>query len=83
VADRILHRLAHGGRTGVFLAALVVILIALLSPGWIGGLLTIIVVALLAALMGRTWSVQPPATRAVRIVVLLVLTVFAIVKVTH
>ena len=81
MAERLLQRLSNGGRTGVFLAALVVILIALLAPGWIGALLTIIIVALLAALMRRTWAVQPVRTRTVRLLVLLILVIFAIYKV--
>jgi hypothetical protein len=80
VADRILQRLANGGRTGVFLTALVVILVALLSPGWIGGILLIIVVGLMGALMRRTWPVQTPRTRLIRLGVLVLLTLIAVYK---
>jgi hypothetical protein len=76
-----MQRLSNGGRTGVFLAALVVILIALLSPGWIGAVLTIMIVGLLAALMRRTWSVQTAQTRVLRVGVLLLLVVLAFLKI--
>ncbi len=81
VAERLLQRLSNGGRTGVFLAAFALAMIALLSPGWIGAILTIIIVALAAALMRRTWPVQPTRIRVIKVTILLVLVIFAVYKV--
>lgn len=83
MSERLLQRLSKGGRTGVFLGALGVILLALFAPGWIGAILIVVIIAALAVLMGRTWAVQPLATRAVRVIVLLVLAIFAGYKATH
>lgn len=83
MSERLLQRLSNGGRTGVFLAALVVILAALFAPGWIGAILTVVIIAALVVLMRQTWAVQPGRTRAIRVVVLLVLAAFAVYKATH
>lgn len=78
-----MQRLAFSGRTGVFLTALVIILAALLAPGWIGALLTVVIIALLIALMRRTWAFQTPRTRAMRLGVLVILFAFAVYKASH
>jgi hypothetical protein len=83
VSERLLERLANGGRTGVFLAALVFILAALFAPGWIGALLIVVAVAALAVLMRHTWAVQPTTTRAIRVTVLIALVALAFFKATH
>ena len=83
MSERLLHRLANGGRTGVFLGALVIILGALLAPSWIGAILVVIMIAVLAVLMRQTWPVQPPQTRVLRVCVLAVLAAFAVYKATH
>ncbi len=81
MTERFLQRLSNGGRTGVFLGALVVILAALLLPGWIGAILIVIIVGLAAALMRHTWAVQSTQTRVMRLAVLLLLLIFAVAKV--
>jgi hypothetical protein len=83
VSERLLQRLASGGRTGVFLAALAFILVALFVPGWIGALVIMTTVAALAVLMRHTWTVQPTKTRAVRVTVLAALVALAFYKATH
>lgn len=81
MSDRIMQRLAGGGRTGVFLAVIALTLIALFLPGIIGALLLALIVAGLATLMARTWVVTAPRARAIRIPVLVGLAVIAVVKV--
>ena len=81
--ERLMQRLAHGGRTGVFLAALVIILLALAFPGWLGAVFVIVIVAVLAMITRRTWSVQPPRTRATRVGILALLVLVAYLKARH
>ena len=45
MSDRIMQRLAGGGRTGVFLGAIAAVLIALFLPGWAGAILLTVIVA--------------------------------------
>ncbi|HEU5109019.1 MAG TPA: DUF6703 family protein [Micromonosporaceae bacterium] len=76
-----LARLARLNVTAVFLAALAFILIALFAPGIVGGALLLALAAALALLLVRTWPVQPPRTRALRLTVLALLVVAALVKI--
>ena len=83
MSERLLQRLSNGGRTGVFLAALVIILLALFAPGWIGAVLIVVIIATLAVLLRHTWAVAPTRARVLRVVVLLVLAALALYKATH
>src|SRR5687767_9560762 len=78
---RPLASLARLNVTGVFLATLALMLVALFAPGIVGGALLLALVAALAALMARTWPVQAPRTRALRLAVLALLTVVALIKI--
>ena len=77
----IMDRLTNGGRTGVFLGALVLVLLAFLLPGWIGAIVLFALVAALGWLLSHTWPVTPQQTRAMRLIVLLVLLGAAIYKI--
>ncbi|MGI5214427.1 hypothetical protein [Plantactinospora sp. CA-290183] len=77
----LLARLARVNPTAVFLAALVVVLVALFAPGIIGGGLLLLLGAGLAALLVTTWPVQRPATRVLRLVMLTLLVGIALVKI--
>jgi hypothetical protein len=68
---------------GLFLGALVIVLLALFLPGWIGAVLLATIIIALAALAARTWSVTAPGTRALRLAVLAAFAVLAIVKLTE
>lgn len=81
--ERLMQRLANGGRTGVFIAALVLILFALLLPGWGGALLVTMIVAIMAIISRRTWAVQPPRTRVTRMAILALLLLIAYLKAAH
>jgi hypothetical protein len=59
--------------TAVFLATLAVALVALFTPGVIGGLLLLALAGGLVYLMTTTWPVQTPGNRAVRLVILTML----------
>ncbi|MFS8479750.1 MAG: DUF6703 family protein [Micromonosporaceae bacterium] len=73
-------RLARLNRSAVFLVTLAVVLVALFAPDPIGGLLLLLLAAGLAAVALHTWPVQPPATRALRLLVLGLLVVIALTK---
>jgi hypothetical protein len=83
VSERIMQRLAGAGRTGVFLAVIVVTLVGLFLPSWLGALLIALLVAGLATLMTRTWIVTSPRNRMIRVLVLIALTVIALGKIVH
>jgi hypothetical protein len=83
VADRIMRRLSAGGRTGVFLGAIVVLLVALFLPGWYGAILLVAMVSGLGWLMTKTWRVAAPQTRTLRLLVLVLLFAIAVFKVTR
>ncbi|MBM0240349.1 hypothetical protein JNW88_30565 [Micromonospora sp. ATA32] len=76
----LLTRLARLNSTTVFLAALVVVLVALFTPGVVGGLLLLALAAALVALLATTWPVQAPQTRVIRLVMVTLLIAVALVK---
>jgi len=76
-----MDRLTSGGRTGVFLGALVLVLLAFFLPGWIGAILLLAMIAALGWLLAQTWPVTPQQSRAMRLIVLLVLFGAAIYKI--
>jgi hypothetical protein len=76
----LLTRLARLNSTTVFLAALVVVLVALFTPGVVGGLLLLALAAALVALLATTWPVQAPQTRVIRLVMVTLLIAVALAK---
>ncbi|SCG60676.1 DUF6703 family protein [Micromonospora inositola] len=76
----LLARLARVNPTTVFLATLVLVLVALFAPGPVGGLLLLALAAGLVWLMVTTWPVQRPATRVLRLVMLTLLIAVALAK---
>ncbi|PWU43966.1 hypothetical protein DLE60_32840 [Micromonospora globispora] len=76
----LLARLARLNPTTVFLATLVLVLVALFAPGAVGGLVLLALAALLVWLMSVTWPVQRPATRMVRLLLLTLLIAVALAK---
>jgi len=74
-------RLARVNPTSAFLAALVVVLAGLFLPGAIGGALLLLLAAGLVALLVRTWPVQAPQTRVLRLLMLALLVTVAIYKI--
>jgi uncharacterized membrane protein len=77
-SEQMLSRLGRTNPTIVFLVALAVLMGGLFLPGIVGAALLFVLGAMMAALTYTTWSVQPPATRVIR-VVLLVLVIAAVV----
>ena len=77
----VLDRLGRFSVTGVFLAAVAYVIVALFAPGVIGGVLLALLAAGLLALLARTWPVQAPQTRAARLVMLALLVAIAVVKI--
>lgn len=76
-----LARLARANPTAVFLATLVLVLVAFFAPGIIGGALLLALAAGLIALLTKTWPVQAPATRVLRLLVLTLLVTAALAKI--
>jgi hypothetical protein len=74
-------RLARVNPTSAFLVALVVVLAGLFLPGVIGALVLLVLAAGLATLLARTWPVQSPPTRAIRLVMLALLVAVALFKI--
>ena len=82
-AHDLLSRLSGRARPGLFLGALVIILLGLFLPGTIGAILVGLIVLAMAGLMSLTWSVTTPRTRVVRVLILLALAALAWYKATH
>ncbi|SCL38472.1 hypothetical protein GA0070624_6227 [Micromonospora rhizosphaerae] len=76
----LLARLARVNPTAVFLATLVLVLVALFDPGRVGGVLLLALAAALFWLLARTWPVQAPATRVIRLLILMLLVTVALAK---
>ncbi|MGC1213196.1 MAG: DUF6703 family protein [Micromonospora sp.] len=76
----LLARLGRLNPTTVFLATLVLVLVALFAPGPVGGLVLLALAALLVWLMSVTWPVQRPATRMIRLLMLTLLIAVALAK---
>ena len=68
-----MRRLARVNPTTAFVIALVIMLGGLFLPGIIGGAVLFVLGAGLAALTFATWPVQKPSTRALRLVMLVLL----------
>ena len=78
--ERVLVRLSRLNRTGVFLAVAGFVFLGLLLPGVAGAMLLLALAVALAWLLTRTWTIQPGASRAVRLLILALLILVAIIK---
>ncbi|WP_320066678.1 hypothetical protein [Micromonospora sp. RTGN7] len=76
----LLGRLARANPTSIFLVTLVLVLVALFTPGVAGGVLLLAIAAALVALLLTTWPVQAPANRVIRLVMLTLLITVALAK---
>jgi energy-coupling factor transporter transmembrane protein EcfT len=76
----LLTRLARLNPTTVFLGVLVLVLLGLFVPGVVGALLLLLLALVVAALVVATWA-RRPATRPLRLAVLLLLLVVAFLKI--
>ncbi len=76
----LLRRLARINRIRALLGTLALLVVAVLLPSPYSGIVLLALAAGLAWLLTITWSVQPAATRALRLVVLTLLTVAAITR---
>ncbi|MFI1197660.1 hypothetical protein ACH4T9_30990 [Micromonospora sp. NPDC020750] len=76
----LLGRLARANPTTIFLVTLALVLVALFTPGVVGGMLLLALAAALVALLLTTWAVQAPATRVIRLVMLTLLVTAALTK---
>ncbi|WP_433376544.1 DUF6703 family protein [Actinoplanes sp. CA-142083] len=72
-SENVLRRLARVSPTTAFIVALVLMLAGLFLPGIVGAAVLFVLAAGLAALTFTTWPVQPPPTRVLRVVMLVIL----------
>ena len=79
-SDNLIRRLARVSPTTAFIVALVVLLAGFFAPGIIGAALLSVLGAALATLTFITWPVQTPATRAVRVILLVLLFAAVVAK---
>ena len=79
--DNLLARLARINPTTAFVAALVLLLVGFFLPGIVGAAVLLLLGAALTALTYTTWPVQSPPSRAVRIVLLVLLLAVIVAKV--
>ena len=79
-SENLLRRLARVSPTKAFLGALVLMLAGLFLPGIVGAAVLFVLGAGLAALTFTTWPVQPPATRALRVLMLVLLFAAVVAK---
>ena len=79
-SENVLRRLARVNPTTAFIVALVLMVAGLFLPGIVGAALLFLLAAGLAALTFTTWPVQPPPTRIVRVVMLVLLLAGVVAK---
>jgi hypothetical protein len=79
-SENVLRRLARVNPTTAFIVALVLMLAGLFLPGIVGAALLFVLAAGLAARTFTTWPVQPPPTRVLRIVMLVLLIAAVVAK---
>ncbi|GAA2578831.1 hypothetical protein GCM10010399_05720 [Dactylosporangium fulvum] len=82
MSQRVLSRLGRLNPTVVFLGVGAYVFVALVLPGIIGAALLVLLAAGVGWLLTRTWSVQPPAIRIARLVILTLVVALAVVKAT-
>jgi len=80
-SDNLLRRLARINPTTAFIVALAVLLAGLFLPGIVGAALLFLLGLVLATMTFTTWTVQRQATRAVRMVLLVLLFATVVAKV--
>src|SRR5688572_8755695 len=68
--SQLLTRLGRLNATVVFLVTAAFVFAAMALPGVYGGTLLLVLAATVAFLMARTWPVQTPRTRAIRLIIL-------------
>jgi hypothetical protein len=78
----LLAKLGRVNRTTVFLVALAVMLIALFTPGVLGGILLLVLAAGLGVLLRHTWAGLPAGHRVLRVASIAVLVLVAVTKIT-
>jgi hypothetical protein len=79
-SENLMRRLARVNPTTAFIVALLIMLGGLFLPGIVGAALLFVLGAGLAALTFATWPVQTRATRAVRVLLLVLLFAAVVAK---
>jgi thiol:disulfide interchange protein len=79
-SDNLLRKLARVNPTTALLVALAIVLAGIFLPGIVGAALLFLLAVGLVALTFTTWPVQSPPTRAIRLLLLVLLVVAALAK---
>ena len=79
-SENLLRRLAKVNPTTAFIVALVLMLAGLFLPGIVGAAVLFLLGAGLATLTFTTWPVQPPPTRILRVLMLVLLLAAVVAK---
>jgi hypothetical protein len=79
-SDNVLRRLARVSPITAFLIALALMVAGLFLPGIVGAALLFVLAAALATLTFTTWPIQTPATRTVRLILLVLLLALVVAK---
>ncbi|GGM84867.1 DUF6703 family protein [Dactylosporangium sucinum] len=81
MSERVLIRLGRLNPTAVFLGVGVLVFVALVLPGIVGGALLFLLAAGVLWLLTKTWAVHPPRARVARVVILGLLVALAVFKI--
>jgi hypothetical protein len=82
MTQRVLTRLGRISPTAAFLGVGVLVFVALVLPGALGGLILLALAAGAGWLLAQTWRLHQPQARAMRLVVLALVVFLAVVKLT-
>ncbi|MET7420552.1 DUF6703 family protein [Dactylosporangium sp. NPDC005555] len=82
MTQRVLTRLGRISPTAAFLGVGVIVFVALVLPGAVGGVLLLALAAGAGWLLAQTWSLHPSRARVMRVVILGLIVALAVAKLT-
>ncbi|MEV4513040.1 DUF6703 family protein [Dactylosporangium sp. NPDC049525] len=82
MTQRVLTRLGRISPTSAFLGVGVLVFVALVLPGPVGGLVLLAVAAGAGWLLAQTWRLHPARARVIRLAILGLVVLLAVMKLT-
>ncbi|WP_327008785.1 hypothetical protein OHA72_16945 [Dactylosporangium sp. NBC_01737] len=82
MTQRVLTRLGRISPTAAFLGVGVLVFVALVLPGALGGLILLALAAGAGWLLAQTWRAHPPRARVIRLSILALVVLLAVAKLT-
>jgi hypothetical protein len=82
MTQRVLTRLGRVNPTAAFLGVAVLVFVALVLPGAVGGVVLLAVAAGAGWLLAQTWQLHRPRARVMRVVVVGLVVAMAVAKLT-